>query len=154
MNSKGFTFIEVMVAISVTIVGIVGIYTLVPRVFSVVSTSKDKFISSQLAQEGIELIRNVRDSNWLAGKSWDNSLTGYEAGCEIDYNDSSPVSYQNRYLQIDSNGFYNYGQGANTKFKRKITISPESNLLAVEVEIIWQGKYSPLRVRETLYNWR
>jgi len=52
-------------------------------------------------------------------------------------------------------GFYNYETGTLTKFKRKITITfPNPDVMEVEVEVSWKGKYSPLKVKEALYNWR
>lgn len=151
---KGFTFIEVIIAISIFAIGIVGIYSIVPRMISTVSTNSDRFLASQIAREGVELIRNIRDSNWLADVSWNQNLTACSGGCEIDYNDSVPVSFQNRYLKVDSNGFYNYETGNDTKFKRKITINQGADVLNVEVEVSWPGRYSPLIVKNNLYKWR
>lgn len=153
--SKGFTLIEIMIAILVLSVGIVGIYALLPKIVLTFSVNTNRFIATQLAREGLELIRNIRDSNWLAGAEWSQNLTICSSGCEIDYNDSEPIIFQDRFLRIDSNGFYNYESGEPTKFKRKITIiQPQADLLEVEVEVSWAGRYSPFKVQEKLYNWR
>ena len=154
---KGFTLIEVTVAIFVITVGIVGIYTLVPKIISISSANIDTFIASQLAREGIEIVRNIRDTNWLEGNSWDDGLNNCAGGCEIDYNDPALVTFQNRYLKIDPNnpnkGFYNYENGKDTKFKRKIVISG-TDILNINVEIIWPGEDSPFLVKENLYDWK
>lgn len=143
-----------MIAIAVMTIGIVGIYAIVPRIISIISINSNRFIAAQLAREGIEIIRNIRDSNWLGELDWRQNLIGCAGGCEIDHNDDSPVFFQNRFLKTDSNGFYNYELGENTRFKRKITITENPDILDIEVEIIWSGKYSPLIVQEQLYNWR
>lgn len=145
---------EIMVAVSIMTIGIVGIYAIVPRVVSITAEQNNKFIASQLSREGIEIVRNIRDSNWLERVNWDNGLTDCSGGCEIDYDDLALVSFQGRYLKIDSNEFYNYQDGQDTKFKRKITITPDTDILNVKVEINWLGKGSPFEIEENLYNWR
>ena len=161
-KKSGFTLIEIIVAISVMTIGILAVYALIPKVVSVTGTSLDRFRASQLAREGVELVRNIRDTNWLSGNNWDKYLTNCADGCEMDYNDSIPVAYQDRYLRIDSNGFYNYGPvspaNPETKFKRKIIITQSTDIqgtdiLNVKVQVFWPGKGSPFEVEENLYNW-
>ena len=152
--NKAFTLIEIMVAISVMIIGIVGVYAVIPRIISISAANTSRFIASQIGREGIELVRNIRDANWLEGGVFDDGLTDCASGCEIDYDDSVFVSFQERYLKIDTNGFYNYETGQATKFKRKITITPGVDFLNTKVEITWSGEGSPLEVEENLYNWR
>ncbi len=151
---KGFTIIEITMAIFVMAVGIIGIYALIPRIISVTSINTNRFIASQLAGEAIEITRNIRDSNWIKETEWNEGMTNCLAGCEIDYNDNSFLVYQSRFLKIDSQGFYNYEIGEETKFKRKITIIEEDDILNVQVEVSWPGKYSPFTSQEKLYNWR
>jgi len=156
---KGFTIIEVSVAIGVMMIGVAGIYALVPRVVKTVSLNTDKFIAVQLAQEGIEIIRNIRDSNWLeqgfaSSTPWNDGLTNCSNGCEISYEDSLPVAYQDRYLKVDSNGFYNYTSGQDSKFKRKITINSESESMDVKVEIFTSNQEPFFTSNVKLYDWR
>jgi prepilin-type N-terminal cleavage/methylation domain-containing protein len=153
-TKQSFTLIEIIVAISVMTIGILGVYALVPKVIGITSANTNIFIAYQLAREGIEIVRNIRDTNWLQGLAWNEGLTGCSGGCEIDYNDSSLVSYQDRYLKVDSNGFYNYETGKQTKFKRKIIITPDTDILNIKVQITWSGKGSPFEIEENLYNWR
>lgn len=153
-DNKGFTIIEVLMAIFIMSVGLIGIYALIPMIVSTTSMNINKFIASELAKEGIEIVRNTRDSNWLSGDEWTQSLSGCAAGCEVDYDDAFPTSWQDRYLKVSSNGFYNYEDGIETKFKRRITIIQNADTLTVQAEISWPDKYSPLIVNEKLYNWR
>ena len=37
--------------------------------------SEGRLVAVNLAREGIEVIRNLRDTNWLAGNPWDNGIT-------------------------------------------------------------------------------
>ena len=141
-QQKGFSLIEVMIAVFVITVGIVGIYALVPRIVGIVFDNKDKFVASQLAREGFELVRNIRDNNALAMGVWDQGLDdcSIAPGCKIDFDHLVLTSFNtNEVLQINPAGFYNYGTGDDSKFKRRIFIT-EIELdkrLDVTVEILW-----------------
>ena len=119
-----------------------------------------RFTASRLAQEGMELVSNTRDTNWLNQDDWNYGLTSCISGCEIDYNDLGfSFPYAGKYLKIDPNGFYNYGDGYNSRFKRKIIITPVgTDKLEIKVEITWSRLGSlqtgALEVEEHLYNWR
>ncbi len=156
---KGFTLLEVIVAISIFLIGIVGVYAVVPRIIAIGQVNVDRFIACQLGREGIEIVRNIRDSNYLEGAvSWNDGLTDCSGGCEIDYNDSGFTAYgDGRYLRINADGFYNYdpvsGINPETKFKRKIIITqPEGYILDVQVQVFWSQASST--VQEILYDWR
>jgi len=161
MTKRGFTIIEAIVAIFVITTGIVGVLTLVTQTISSATYSSDKLIAAYLAQEGIEIIRNIRDTNWLdpANPPWNNGLGvgGYQA----DYNDLSLSAYTGIPLNLENppSNMYGYGLGTPTKFTRKITISdgPVSvNSLNIKVEVSWEEKGKPYKVeaQENLYNWK
>ncbi len=64
-NRKGFTLIELIIALGVFSAGIMAAFTLA---LAGLNTSKDNYARIQaanLAREGIELVRNKRDINWL-----------------------------------------------------------------------------------------
>ena len=65
---RGFTIVESLVAIAVFTVGISAAIFVIQQSFTVGSRVKNKIIAAHLAQEGIEVIRNIRDRNWMQGK--------------------------------------------------------------------------------------
>ena len=74
-KTKGQGILEVVIAISVVIVGLVSIMSLVIFNINVQGYNHNMLIASNLAREGVEIIRNIRDSNWLdSEKEWDDSL--------------------------------------------------------------------------------
>lgn len=154
--NRGFTLLEIMVAIIVTTVGVLGMYSLLIKIIALADSNTSRFMAAQLAKEGVELIRNIRDVNMLSGNSWDVGLTTCSGvGCEMDYNDNGLSVYAGRYLKIDSNGFYNYELGAVSRFRRKITIFPNGDILEIVSEVFWPGASGPsLKINEHLYNWR
>lgn len=79
---RGFTVLEVLVAIFVITVGVLAAFNAVQNISASFRTNASRLTATYLAQEGVELIRNKRDTNWLDGSAWNNidmSLIGCEA---------------------------------------------------------------------------
>ncbi len=163
-QEKGFTLIEVTVAVVILVVGIVGIYTTFLRIVILTSGISNRLVAAYLAQEGIEIVRNIRDTNWVEGVvSWNEGLTTCSGGCEADYKTGTPEeetplgSYDGgNYLNIDSNNFYSYSIGDQAKYKRKITIEEiDIDTLKVTVWVDWEEKGKPydFEAEEYIYNY-
>ena len=153
---KSFTLLEVILAIFVLGVAASGAYTLIYRVLNFSSLLAPKVAASYLAQEGLEIVRNIRDSNWLNDDNWVNGLDNCSNGCEADYLSTALQPYRNRYLKINDNGLYNYSTGSNSHFKRKIIIETISNNeIKVTSKVSYSLKGSDFQVSlfEYLYNW-
>ena len=63
--SRGFTLLETLVAISILSIAIVAPMTLTAQSLSAAYYARDQITAFQLAQEAIEVVRSVRDSNIL-----------------------------------------------------------------------------------------
>ena len=159
-SGGGFTLLEVILAIFVITVGIAGTLGIIQQGISYTQLSSSRLTANYLAQEGLEIVRNIRDGNWLEMRtnpaiSWDS---GIEAGSwEADYKTQNLTrSYSATLLNIDSSGFYSYSSGSPTKFKRGITITKNGDILEVSVQVEWQerGRNNQVIVQENLYNWR
>jgi prepilin-type N-terminal cleavage/methylation domain-containing protein len=153
--SKGFSIIETMVAVFVLTIGTAGAFALIQQTINFTSLSSFKLRAAYLAQEGVEIVRNIRDTNYSELENWDSGLTDCSSGCEADYNDNVLMAYASRALKI-SDGIYSYDSGADTPFQRKITISPQSDILDITVQVIWteRGQSYDIVVQTKLYNWR
>lgn len=160
-KKNGFTILEVMIAIFIVTIGVLAAYSVTQQMISYTYRSASRLTAIYLDKEGIEIVRNIRDTNWLEGEVWDNGLgAGY---WEADYTAQGLVDdYDGDFLYIEGgNNFYKYiaSPGPNdikTNFKRKITITPVGDTLEVSVEVWWEYKgdtYGPITTRETLYNW-
>ncbi|MFH1036582.1 MAG: prepilin-type N-terminal cleavage/methylation domain-containing protein [Patescibacteria group bacterium] len=176
-KSAGFTILEVIAAIFIISIGIVALINVIPSLSSGMSINSSRFTAAYLAQEGIEIVRNIRDGNLLEAYNrgdstpWDEGLTNCGSGCEIDYHcvtvenpdTTDPAGHncfgiygtEGHFLKIDSANFYNYFSGNDTKYKRKITITGEVNDAIVSVLILWEdrGKNYQFSVQEKLYQW-
>ncbi len=166
-KNKGFTLLEMTMAVFIVIVGLVGVYGVFANLNSQASLNSSKLIAVYLAQEGMELVRNIRDENWLNDVAWDNGLTDCQLVnnkfCEIDYDNTGLTDYdasiyEGTILNIDNNNYYSYNLTTKpTKYKRKITIAPAGgNRLDVFTEVEWQeaGASHSVKVGESLYNWK
>lgn len=151
-KSSGFTLVETLVAISIFTVSILGLLSVLTQGIADTSYAKKKIIADYLAQEGIEYIRNIRDTYVLYDSSgssqtgWNNfnsNLTDASAcqglnGCYI--GDLSVAAFTNpsqpmigialtacgadcSTMLYDTNtGKYNYTSGTNSSYIRKINI--------------------------------
>ncbi|MCX6721221.1 MAG: prepilin-type N-terminal cleavage/methylation domain-containing protein [Candidatus Staskawiczbacteria bacterium] len=160
-NKKGFTIIELMITIFILSFAVVGIFAAFSVMASLVYDATDRLIAAYLGQEGMEIVRNIRDSNWLnidagANASWLDGLSDdainysvdcHSIGCEADYLATNLATWSDRYLFL-KNGIYSYDQtGSPTKFKRKIKIEPltdvdgsSNHIIKVIVETSWDQK--------------
>ncbi len=64
-NIKGETIAETIVALTILAMGIAMTSTLMANSLRNVNTSKYRVIAVNIAREGIEAVRNIRDTNWL-----------------------------------------------------------------------------------------
>lgn len=152
---KGFTLLEVLISLVIVVVGVVGVFALVQQTISFLPISEQRLSASYLVQEGIEIVRNLRDANIVNGEVWNSGLTGCDLGCEADYAGTSLTAWADRYL-LDNNSFYNYSSGSQTLYKRKIIIDAGAvDVLKITVEVSWQEKLRShsITAREDIYNW-
>lgn len=175
IKNKGFTLIELIIAIFILAVAIIGVYNSFSTVVIFTDGASSRLTAAYLAQEGIEIVRNMRDNNWLnSGQGWKKGLSSCSTGCEADYktgtlNDArgglTSFGSSGNYLNIKNNNFYSYDNidSTPTKFKRKITITtpdPLRPVLKVSVLVTWKEKEEEgcnygycIEAEEYLYNW-
>lgn len=165
--NKGFTILELLIAILVITIGVLGSYSVTQQILVTTISSTHRLTAAYLGKEGIEIVRNIRDTNWINGDSFSAGLVanggfdGCNAGyfCEADYNDASLASVADstaaRELMLDN--FYSYDSGLNSIYKRKITITPEgADKLKVSVEVEWRERSNThtVTIQENLYDWK
>ena len=154
-HQKGFSLLEVIIAMFIAAVGLVGILSLANMSLKGSSLSENRLIASGLAQEGIEIIRDIRKSN----VEWDDWYAALPNGdWRVQYDSTSLTTpYSGAYLQMDANGLYQYDSGPDTFFKRKITLTKISaDEVKVIAELKWQikGNWHYLIAENRLWNWK
>jgi len=178
-KNKGFTIIEVISAIFVLLIGILASYTVIQQIIGYTSIVSSRLVAAYLAQEGIEIVRNIRDTNWLQGEQTGYGLVKVGSGpdWEADYTTTTFIGTEkdlcgdtpyynchtynlNNYLKILDN-FYKYPlPGTPTKFQRRITVTslnqnPDADEFRVSVVVFWKdkGKSYTITAQEYLYSW-
>lgn len=126
---KAFSFVEVMISVFVAAVGLIAVISLMTGTLNNSIDSRNQVIAALLAQEGAELVRNIRDSNWESENpngSFDHMANGNDR--KIDNNYAYPgdiVSGAPYDLKINAAGFYAHSGITDTKFQRRIVIIDE-----------------------------
>jgi len=67
---KAFSIIEVLVGIFVFSLGLVAVFMLLSSSMTLNELNKNKILASNLAREQIELLRNIRDTNYQRLQPW------------------------------------------------------------------------------------
>lgn len=177
--NKGFTIIETVISLFVLFVAVIGVYSAFSLMLVTTGQMSDRFVASYLAQEGMEIARNIRDRNWLQPPDTDTDWTAglFDCGdldvCEwqADYTVQNNLdsynneSYLNLNSEVSSEGFYYYdlSNPNKTRFRRKISVEKISDyIMKVSVTVFWdekatifnfENKYGSITVEDYLYNW-
>ncbi len=134
-KKKGFSVGETLLASFVLIVGIVSIVELASKNIIHTANSRSVVVASQLAQEGIELVRNARDNNagrrYLDKKQDVSPLTDVFKGFSsctgnvdyLTYYSNGLVCDSKLNLKVDVNGFYKISSDSSSNFKRRIILN-------------------------------
>jgi prepilin-type N-terminal cleavage/methylation domain-containing protein len=159
-KTKGFTLIEMLISLLVITIGVLGVFSAVSKYSQNTQQEKENLVASYLCQEGIEIVKNIRDTNWVSGAAWDAGLTSCASGCETDFYQNALYSWtgdgKNLYIQ-GTTGFYRYistpiSGDIKTPYTRRINIAAGVNELDVVVNVYWSGK--TMTVKENIYNWK
>lgn len=147
MQKNAFTLLEAIIAITIILVATAGAMNLISQTIVRLGAPKDEVIAANLAAEGIEVIRNIRDTNWLEDVPWDSGLTF--AGCSaaiasstlgasscipigtcpsslnVDYNSISVSNLPDDRLYFSSaSGLYSHNSAfAQTRFFRRVELT-------------------------------
>lgn len=157
-SARGYVLVEAIIAITIAVVGLLGIFSLLSRSLSLNRVVADRFVAAYLAAEGIEIVKNMIDNNILAGRPWNDGLSS--GSYEADYADTALRPDAGTVLNLDpATGAYGYREPSPTTFRRSIItdVSPDGERIAVGSEVSWisrgGGRFS-LELEEQLFHWR
>ena len=169
-QNRGFTLIEMLIAVFIFSVSLVGLMTISSRGLKVAKEAQNQIIAEYLALEGIEVVRNVRDSALLSqegASTWQNvfdqdgclSQSGSNPSCMFTLVDpiilepctTCRVYYSESlyaYRNDQSSGYTDSG------FTRKIqftTVPTNNREIVVSVTVDWNG--GEVTYSENLFLW-
>jgi len=183
LPQKGFTIIETLMAVLVLSIAIAGSLALASKGLSAIQAARQEVNAVYLAQNAMEYIRQLRDTNCLAasgsvatcptgawlGTAPNNiaSKCGDSGGCEVDTLSGTVTVCPSAgcdVLNYDAvNTLYTYsGVGTTpTAFTRTIYVqSPvggNANEASTTVLVRWLGQggvVRSMRIHDDLYNWQ
>ena len=161
-KGEGFTLIETLVSLVILSVTIVPILSLSSNIARVNASLQDNLIASGLAQEGVEVIRAIRDTNWFNGNAFNLNLgsdtVNVSTTYQVEWNSIPPLTTAVSLPLNLNNGRYTYTGGTPTKFSRTVTIT---KINAGEIRIIstvtWLGHggvNKNIDAELHLFNWK
>ncbi len=150
--------IESLVALSIILVGVLGIFALVSRSLSLNSIASSQYIAANLAGEGIEVVKNIVDGNSMQKNPWNQGISAGEyqvdtAATELkDHYTGEPLLFD------PATGLYGYADGEPTAYRRKITIDAiSSEEIKVTSAVDWTargGASFEIIAEDFFFNWR
>lgn len=157
-DERGFTLIETLVALILVTIAMGPVFILATSSVNVASRIEHNLIAANLAQEGIEVVRNIRDTNWLNGAGFDNNLPIGSWRVQWDTVSGGLMAVGSNPVLKKDNGLYNYSTGTDTVFRRTIIISkPGATELVVVSSITWTDRGNANRIMTVeyhLFNWK
>jgi len=131
-NHKGFTLIETLFAILIFSASLVSLMAIAGRGIAAANTAREQTVAHYLAQEGVEVVRNTRDTAFL-NSGWDEDFTQCIESdpCHIDYQGGGVIpkliqcSNATDGCQInESFDAYTNAVGTPTSYFRKVYVIP------------------------------
>ena len=164
-NQRGQLLIEAIVAVSLMLVGLLGIFGVLSRSLGLSRVAADQYVAVNLASEGIEIAKNILDSNIKKGVAWnsggfddEDTFVGYLSS-ELG---NQPGICEGEELYIDpATGFYTCEviSGVRSKFSRNLSITTDlgGDRIKIISTVTWKirgGTDSSVAVEDHFYNWR
>lgn len=130
-NNQGQGLVELIVAVAVIEVGLFSVWSLFLVNFNAEKEAELRIVGVNLAREGVEVVRNIRDANWLKrslNEKFEDKIWTWDHGLEsgtYSLNFDSQVLENEKFesLFLSNNGFFNNIQtDQSTFFKRSIIL--------------------------------
>ena len=156
-SNNGQVLVEAIVAISLLTVGFLAVFSLLGRSLSLNRATVQSYIATYLAAEGIEVARNIVDTNGIQKRAWNDGFGNDDY--ETEYNSNSFTQNQGRFLSYDpSTRLYSYGGPIQTPFKRVIRINLiGADEIRVNSIVTWTGVGGgnfQVNLEDHFMNWR
>ena len=165
-SRAGFTLVETLVSLVILSFGLIPTLSVIVSSVNISRIVRNNLISAGLTQEGIEVIRSLRDANWF--RSSPNFHDGLIGTWRVDWNTNWTTNLlqavtpeTNPFINFDpATGLYTYTSGFPTIFKRLVTVSLTANTCNCELVVISEVTWSDfhrtrtIRAESHLFNWR
>jgi len=152
-KNTGFTLVEVLVALFIFSLTVTAMMAVFASGLSSINVAKKKMVAEYLAQEGIELVRNIRDtyalSETTSGAGWTSFLN------ELGNSDCDEIcSFNDTLISSSTIGILNSGaitSAGFTRYVRKVEMS--ANEVKIFSTVSWNNGAKTVTFSENLFNW-
>ena len=149
-KKSGFTLVEVVLILIMISIGLTAIMSLALKSAGLNGVKKNMFNAMFLADEGLELMNNIRDTNIITNNYYNNwDLAGVPSSGDQDF---YKVDYESAYasavtrindapLWQDASGFYSHTTSStSTIFSRLIMVKTYDDYSQITSWVRWIGK--------------
>lgn len=154
--NNGFTLVEALVALVILTVALGPALVLSSNISSTASVIQNNLIASNLSQEGVEVIRALRDANWFNGLPFDAGLT--DGIYRIEWTSNALIALGSNPPLKKQTGIYNYASGTDTIFRRTVTITKiNSEELRIISDVTWTergNRARSVKAESHLFDWK
>lgn len=114
-NIAGQSLIELIVAVAIIQVGLLSVWSLFLSNFNAEREAEMRIVGANLSREAVELVKNIRDSNWLRADrgeiNRDGKLWLWDQGLDsgvysVSYDDGVLGNESDSRLYVDPQGFF------------------------------------------------
>ena len=137
-NNKGFSLVEVVMAIGVLSIGLLAVSQLFSKNLKEMMEIRDQTTAISLAQEGVELVRNYHDNRPPVLNSGIFGVDINPSG-NVNLSDEGSPYTLHYYSASTGLGIFGHTGGSATKFQRKIIINGTSSSKTVTSLVSWDG---------------
>ncbi|MBU4360304.1 prepilin-type N-terminal cleavage/methylation domain-containing protein [Patescibacteria group bacterium] len=159
-HQQGVTLIETIVALGILTVGIISALSLMISSISFSQSSEQSIVVVNLAREGIEMTRSIKDLDGFSSLSNDEYIVDANTSGDLELDSSavsSPISACDKCSLYLYDGRYTHNDnGQLTIFKRLITISsPQSYEKKIISEVYWmeRGRVHTFTLESHITDW-
>ena len=151
--ASAFTLVETVIAMAVIGLVITASYSLTVQSLSLGRETTQRFTALLLAEEGLEVVRNVRDSNWLQNREWRRGLTdGTYAIQELPVETTGGfVDPRGRFALVPAEA--ETPPEAALGLRRAIMITTKDDMMHVQSRVLY-GADTKIDLTEELTDWK
>lgn len=155
-SRAGFTLVEALVALVILTMALGPILFSADMALNISNSIRNNLIAANLSQEGLEVVRAIRDANWFNDRAFDSGLS--DGVWRVEWNSDSLLPRDDNTPLKINNGVYSYSPlGTNTIFKRTITITKvNAGELKIVCEVSWKDRNinKSVSAESHLFDWK
>ncbi|HSX24897.1 MAG TPA: prepilin-type N-terminal cleavage/methylation domain-containing protein [Candidatus Andersenbacteria bacterium] len=178
MNDKGFTLIEVLIGLFIAVIASISVAQVIANTNKVVTAGRQTFIATNLAHEGLELTRQLRDDTWFQDNNRANWMSNssrklcpgnesytYTIDPEnFNQGDSNSSLYLHK-VSVNGETYEEWTHtnslgDTNSGYSRVMTVdcsqeSANPAFVTITATVSWMGQSATkeVSIQELLYNW-